>query len=65
MATLIHTLQHILESKDPLLANETRRILLKEALQARLLDHLYNHPVYRRLNFYGGTCGGRVGGGFR
>jgi hypothetical protein len=56
MATLIQTLQHILESKDPLLANETRRILLKEALQARVLDYLYNHPVYRRLNFYGGTC---------
>jgi len=56
MATLIQTLQHILESKDPLLANETKRILLKEALQARLLDYLYNHPVYRRLNFYGGTC---------
>jgi len=56
MATLTQTLQHVLESKDPLLANETRRILLKEALQARLLDYLYNHPVYRRLNFYGGTC---------
>lgn len=56
MATLIQTLRHVLESKDPLLANETRRILLKEALQARLLDFLYNHPLYRRLNFYGGTC---------
>lgn len=27
MATLIQTLQHVLESKDPLLANETKRIL--------------------------------------
>jgi predicted nucleotidyltransferase component of viral defense system len=56
MATLIQTLRHVLESKDPLLTNETQRILLKEALQAYVLDYLYNHPVYRRLNFYGGTC---------
>ena len=56
MATLIQTLQHVLETKDPLLANEIKRILLKEALQAFVLDYLYNHPAYRQLNFYGGTC---------
>ena len=56
MATLIQTLRHVLESKDPLLASETKRILLKEALQAYVLDYLYNHPAYRGLNFYGGTC---------
>ncbi len=56
MATLVQSLQHALESKDPLLANETKRILLKEALQSYTLDFLYNHPVYRALNFYGGTC---------
>jgi hypothetical protein len=56
MATLIQSLQSVLAGKDPLLAMETRRILLKEALQAYVLDFLYNHPVYRRLNFYGGTC---------
>jgi hypothetical protein len=56
MATLIQTLQYILSQKDPLLANEIKRILLKEALQAYVLDYLYNHPIYRRLNFYGGTC---------
>jgi len=56
MATLIQTLQHVLAGKDPLLAPETRRIILKEVLQAYVLDFLYNHPVYRRLNFYGGTC---------
>ncbi len=56
MASLIQTLQHILDSKDPLLANETKRILLKEVLQAQVLDFIYNHPRYRRLNFYGGTC---------
>lgn len=39
-----------------MLANETKRIVLKEALQAFVLDFLYNHPIYRRLNFYGGTC---------
>jgi predicted nucleotidyltransferase component of viral defense system len=39
-----------------LLANETRRILLKEAMHAYVLDFLYNHPIYRRLNFYGGSC---------
>src|SRR3972149_5386338 len=56
MATLIQTLQNVLAGKDPLLAPETRRIILKEVLQAYVLDYLYNHPYYRRLNFYGGTC---------
>ncbi len=56
MATLIQTLHNVLASKDPLLAVETRRIILKEVLQAYVLDYLYNHPGYRRLNFYGGTC---------
>ena len=56
MASLIQTLQHTLDTKDPLLSIETKRILLKEALQVYVLDHLYNHPNYRRLNFYRGTC---------
>jgi len=49
-------MQYTLSQKDPLLANETKRIILKEALQAYVLDFLYNHTSYRRLNFYGGTC---------
>jgi predicted nucleotidyltransferase component of viral defense system len=56
LATLIQTLQNVLDSKDPLLAVETKRILLKEVLQVYVLDYLYNHPAYRRLYFYGGTC---------
>ena len=56
MATLIQTLQEALNSKDPLLAVETKRIVLKDVLQAYVLDFLYNHPAYRHLNFYGGTC---------
>lgn len=56
MATLIQTLQSVLNEKDPLLPPETKRIILKEVLQAHVLDYLYNHPTYRRLNFYGGTC---------
>jgi len=56
MATLIQSLQNILSNKGPLLANETKRIILKEALQAYTLDFLYNHSIYRGLNFYGGTC---------
>ena len=56
MANLVQTLQHVLQEKDPLLANETKRILLKSTLQAFTLDFLYNHPIYRGLNFYGGTC---------
>ena len=56
MATLIQMLQNLLASKDPLLANETKRILLKEGLQAYILDYLYNHQNYGNLNFYGGTC---------
>lgn len=56
MATLIQSMQNVLSQKDPLLANETKRVILKEFLQAYTLDFLYNHPVYRKLNFYGGTC---------
>jgi hypothetical protein len=56
MATLIQTLQNTLAGKAPQLAIETRRIILKEVLQAYVLDYIYNYPSYRRLNFYGGTC---------
>jgi len=56
MATLIQILEHVLANTDPTLAVETQRIVLKEVLQAYVLDFLYNHPRYRRLNFYGGTC---------
>jgi len=56
MAELIQILRHVLETKDPQLPNETRRIVIKEALQSYLLDFIYNHPRYRQLNFYGGTC---------
>jgi predicted nucleotidyltransferase component of viral defense system len=56
MATLIQILENTLEAKDPLLSNETKRIVLKEALQAYMLEFLYNHHAYRSLNFYGGTC---------
>lgn len=56
METLTQTLQAILAAKNPLLSVETKRILLKEGLQSYVLDFLYNHPVYRRLSFYGGTC---------
>ena len=56
MASLIQILQHTLDSNDPLLAPETKRIMLKETLQAYVLDFIYNHPIYRHLNFYGGTC---------
>jgi hypothetical protein len=56
MATLIQTLLNVLAGKDPLLPPETSRIILKEVLQAHVLDYLYNHTSYRRLNFYGGTC---------
>jgi predicted nucleotidyltransferase component of viral defense system len=56
MATINQLLQNALVSIDPLTANETKRIYLKETLQALVLDFIYNHPVYRGLNFYGGTC---------
>jgi len=56
MATLIQLMQNVLSQKDALLANETKRVILKEFLQAQMLDFLYNHPLYRKLNFYGGTC---------
>ncbi len=56
MATLIQSMQNLLAQKEPGLSNETKRVILKVFLQAYTLDFLYNHPVYRGLNFYGGTC---------
>lgn len=56
MATLIQYLQYILAQKESSLSNETKRVVLKEALQAYALDYIYNDAVYRSLNFYGGTC---------
>ena len=56
MPTLIQLMQNVLSQKDPLLPNETKRVIIKEFLQAYTLDFLYNHTVYRKLNFYGGTC---------
>jgi predicted nucleotidyltransferase component of viral defense system len=53
---LIQAMQNHLAQKDATLSNETKRILLKEFIQAYCLDFLYNHPYYRKLNFYGGTC---------
>lgn len=56
METLTHALKSVLATKDPSLSVETKRILLKESLQGYVLDFLYGHSAYRRLNFYGGTC---------
>lgn len=56
MATIVQILQNTLTSIDPLSTNETKRIHLKEVLQSLVLDYIYNHPIYRGLNFYGGTC---------
>ncbi len=56
MVTLIQLMQETLNTLDPALPNETKRIHLKELLQAYTLDFIYNHAEYRRLNFYGGTC---------
>jgi predicted nucleotidyltransferase component of viral defense system len=56
MATIIQTLQKVLNNLEFQLANETKRIHLKQALQSLVLDYIYNHSLYRGMNFYGGTC---------
>lgn len=56
MATIMELMQNELAQKEPSVANETKRIILKEFLHAYTLDFLFNHPHYRKLNFYGGTC---------
>ncbi len=56
MATLIQILRNSLSQKSSSLSNEIKRIVLKEILQAYTLSFLYNHRLYRKLNFYGGTC---------
>ena len=45
MATIIQILQNSLTSIDSLVANETKRIYLKEALQALVLNYIYNHRL--------------------
>ena len=47
MATIIQTLEHTLRSIDPLLANETKRIHLKETLQSFVLDYIYDSTAKR------------------
>jgi hypothetical protein len=56
MATLIQSMQNLLAQKDTLLANETKRILLKEYLQALTLTTSTTNRITAGLNFYGGTC---------
>lgn len=56
MAYLIQMLQQTLSNAPRAASSETKRILLKGVFQAYILDFLYNHPRYRNLNFYGGTC---------
>ncbi len=56
MALLIPTLQNVLAGKDQDLSVDVKRVILKDALQAYVLDYIYNHPNYRMMNFYGGTC---------
>jgi hypothetical protein len=56
MATIIQALQNVLNNLDDQLFMDVKRIHIKEALQSLVLDYIYNHPLYRSLNFYGGTC---------
>ena len=56
MTTLLESLRYVLLKADPALSPDTKRILLKSALQGFVLDFVYNHARYRKLNFYGGTC---------
>lgn len=56
MATLVQALRDSLERKGVGLPVEVQRVMVKEYLQAYVLDFLYNHPDYRHLNFYGGSC---------
>jgi predicted nucleotidyltransferase component of viral defense system len=56
MATLIQIFENQLAQKGSMLSNASQRIMLKGILQAYVLSYLYNHKIYRKLNFYGGTC---------
>jgi predicted nucleotidyltransferase component of viral defense system len=35
---------------------DIRRVVAKDIVISYLLDFIYNHKEYRKLNFYGGTC---------
>ncbi|HAF62542.1 MAG TPA: hypothetical protein DCK95_09470 [Anaerolineaceae bacterium] len=56
MVNLIQILQKQLVETETRSHPEAQRVLLKEILQAYVLDFIYNHSTFRSLNFYGGTC---------
>lgn len=56
MVNLLQILQKQLLETESESHPDVQRVLLKEILQAYVLDFIYNHKVFRSLNFYGGTC---------
>ena len=56
MAVLINQVSRELTTLPPEVSSLVKKIKVKEILQSYVLDFLYNHPSYRELSFYGGTC---------
>lgn len=54
--SLIKGIQTFLESKNPDIRSEIKKILVKEYLHSYVLDFIYNNEKYSKANFYGGTC---------
>jgi len=54
--SLIKGIKTVLESKNPGVRSEIKRLLVKEYLHSYVLDFIYNGGKYSNANFYGGTC---------
>lgn len=54
--TLVDDLQTTLQKQAAPTNPGYQRTLLKESLQNKCLDFIYNHPQYKNLIFAGGTC---------
>jgi predicted nucleotidyltransferase component of viral defense system len=56
MARFIDQLQTELNQAAAEANPAVKRMVLKEIIQSYVLSYIYNHPEYKKLNFYGGTC---------
>ena len=57
MVTIMQQLATYLSRQSVInLPIEVKKIVAKEFFQSYILAFIYNHPNYRQLNFYGGTC---------
>jgi hypothetical protein len=56
MAMIVDYLKNKLDLNIDHLPEDVKRVMVKEILQSFILQYIYQHAEYRKLNFYGGSC---------